>query len=110
MSRNDIANYLVINSDTLSRTMMRFCDCGLIERQSRHAIRVVDLDELSKKSPISSLLFAVFMTKMPTQEVRLGLTTETSAFFPSISANRSTLPALTADPLSHFSTVHHYAG
>ena len=60
MSRIDIANYLVINCDTLSRTMMRFCDCGLIERESRHAIRVIDLDALRKKSPLASLLSAVF--------------------------------------------------
>src|SRR6202048_3188754 len=38
MSCSDIANYLVINCDTLSRAMMRFCDCGLIQRKSRHAI------------------------------------------------------------------------
>jgi CRP/FNR family transcriptional regulator len=60
MSRTDIANYLVINCDTLSRTMMRFCDYGLIERESRHAIRVVNLDALKKKSPLASLLSLVF--------------------------------------------------
>lgn len=60
MSRTDIANYLVINCDTLSRTMMRFCDCGLIERESRHGIRVIDLEGLRKKSPLASLLSAVF--------------------------------------------------
>lgn len=60
MSRTDIANYLVINCDTLSRTMMRFCDSGLIERESRHAIRVVDIDALKKKSPLASLLSAMF--------------------------------------------------
>ena len=51
MSRTDIANYLVINCDTLSRTMMKFCDYGLLERENRHAIRVVDLDALKKKIP-----------------------------------------------------------
>jgi len=60
MSRTDIANYLVINCDTLSRTMMKFCDRGLIERESRHAIRVVDLDALKKRSPIASLMSEVF--------------------------------------------------
>ena len=39
MSRNDIANYLVINCDTLSRTMMRFCDCGLQARSPPWAYR-----------------------------------------------------------------------
>ena len=60
MSRTDIANYLVINCDTLSRTMMRLCDCGVIERVSRHAVRVIDLDALRKKSPLASLLSAIF--------------------------------------------------
>ena len=60
MSRTDIANYLVINSDTLSRTMMRFRALGLIERATRHAIRVIDLDGLRKKSPLAPLLSAVF--------------------------------------------------
>ena len=60
MSRTDIANYLVINSDTLSRTMMRFRALGLIERATRHAVRVIDLDGLRKKSPLAPLLSAVF--------------------------------------------------
>ncbi len=60
MSRTDIANYLVINCDTLSRTMMRFCDCGLIERESRRAVCVINLDALRKRSPLASLLSAVF--------------------------------------------------
>jgi CRP/FNR family transcriptional regulator len=60
MSRTDIANYLVINSDTLSRTMMRFRALGLIERANRHAVRVLDLEGLRKQSPLSPLLSAVF--------------------------------------------------
>jgi len=40
--------------------MMRFCECGLIERESRHAIRVLDVDALKKKSPLASLLSAMF--------------------------------------------------
>jgi CRP-like cAMP-binding protein len=61
MSRVDIANYLVINSDTLSRTMMRFCDRGLVQRVNRHALRVVDFDGLKKTTPISSLLVEAFL-------------------------------------------------
>ncbi|WP_084788984.1 Crp/Fnr family transcriptional regulator [Bradyrhizobium sp. Cp5.3] len=68
MSRTDIANYLVINCDTLSRTMMRFCDSGLIERESRHAIRVVDVEELKKKSPLASLLSAMFEKRAGLEE------------------------------------------
>jgi CRP/FNR family transcriptional regulator, anaerobic regulatory protein len=60
MSRTDIANYLAINSDTLSRTMMKFCNLGLIERAGRHAIRILNVDELRKKSPLAPLLSAVF--------------------------------------------------
>ena len=60
MSRTDIANYLVINSDTLSRVMMRFTMLGLIERANRHAVRIIDIDKLRKASPIAALLSAVF--------------------------------------------------
>ena len=60
MSRTDIANYLVINSDTLSRTMMKFCNLGLIKRASRHAIRILDVEALRKKSPLAPLLSAAF--------------------------------------------------
>jgi CRP/FNR family transcriptional regulator, anaerobic regulatory protein len=72
MSRTDIANYLVINCDTLSRTMMRFCDSGLIERESRHSIRVVNIDALKKKSPLASLLSAMFEKRAGWQEWGLG--------------------------------------
>ena len=58
MSRADIANYLVINSDTLSRTMMKFVALGLIERISRHNIRVLDIDGLRKRSPVARQLAA----------------------------------------------------
>ncbi|MBR0842118.1 Crp/Fnr family transcriptional regulator [Bradyrhizobium liaoningense] len=68
MSRTDIANYLVINCDTLSRTMMRFCESGLIERESRHAIRVLDVDALKKKSPLASLLSAMFEKRAGREE------------------------------------------
>jgi CRP/FNR family transcriptional regulator, anaerobic regulatory protein len=73
MSRTDIANYLVINCDTLSRTMMRLCDSGLIERHSRHSLRVVDLDSLRKRSPLAPLLSSVFEGRGGRQEVGSGL-------------------------------------
>jgi hypothetical protein len=41
--------------------MMKFCDSGLIDRESRHAIRVLDLEAPKKKSPLATLLSAVFM-------------------------------------------------
>ncbi|WGD49470.1 Crp/Fnr family transcriptional regulator [Bradyrhizobium sp. CB1650] len=79
MSRTDIANYLVINCDTLSRTMMRFCDSGLIERESRHAIRVVDIDVLKKKSPLASLLSAMFEKRAGREELGFERHAEASA-------------------------------
>ena len=67
MSRTDIANYLVINSDTLSRAMMKFRALGLIERTSRHAVRILDLDGLRRRTPLAPLLSAVFerQTRQP---------------------------------------------
>jgi hypothetical protein len=52
--------------------MMRFCDSGLIERESRHAIRVVDVDALKKKSPLASLLSAMFEKRAGRQEAGFG--------------------------------------
>ena len=71
MSRVDIANYLVINCDTLSRTMMRFCDSGLIERVGRHVIRITNFDGLKQKSPISPLLSDIFLKKTGEDAIRL---------------------------------------
>jgi CRP/FNR family transcriptional regulator len=62
MSRVDIANYLVINCDTFSRTMSRLGEQNVIERVNRHNIRVLNLGQLQKISPISSLLAEVFLS------------------------------------------------
>jgi CRP-like cAMP-binding protein len=56
MSRDDIADHLAMNHDTLSRIMMRFETRGLIERLSRHAIRIKDLEVFSKLTPIAAFL------------------------------------------------------
>ena len=101
MSRTDIANYLVINCDTLSRTMMRFCDFGLIERESRHAIRIVDLDGLKTKSPLATLLSAVFAKESCQQEVRVGSTRKETCSS-SVHEDRCIiLPVPTTVPLSY---------
>ncbi len=92
MSRTDIANYLVINCDTLSRAMMRFCDCGLIRRKSRHDIRVIDLEALRQKSPLASLLSAVFEKGSRRQEIRLGRYAERSASMPPAHENHGVIP------------------
>jgi len=94
MSRTDIANYLVINCDTLSRTMMRFCDCGLLERESRHAIRVIDLDALRKKSPLASLLSAVFEKRSYRQEISFARYAERRASMPSVLENHGVIPSV----------------
>jgi CRP/FNR family transcriptional regulator, anaerobic regulatory protein len=101
MSRTDIANYLVINCDTLSRTMMRFCDRGLIERESRHAIRVIDLDALRKKSPLASLLSAVFEKESGRQEMSFGRYAKRNACMSSVHENHGVIPStVTTGPLS----------
>jgi CRP/FNR family transcriptional regulator, anaerobic regulatory protein len=108
MSRTDIANYLVINCDTLSRTMMRFCDCGLIARESRHAIRVIDLDALRKKSPLASLLSAVFEKGKCRQEIS-GRYEESEAPMASVHENHVMPRVVTTGPLSRSSPEAPYA-
>jgi CRP/FNR family transcriptional regulator, anaerobic regulatory protein len=110
MSRTDIANYLVINCDTFSRTMMRLCDCGLIERESRHAIRVIDLDALRKKSPLASLLSAVFEKGICRQENSFGRCTKKNTSMPSVYKNHDVVPlVVTTGPLSRSSAEYPYA-
>src|SRR5229473_1307268 len=110
MSRTDIANYLVINCDTLSRTMMRFCDCGLIERESRHAIRVIDLDALRKRSPLAALLSAVFEKGGCRQEISSGRCAERKASMPLVHENLCVIPpVVTTGPISRSSAERRYA-
>ena len=105
MSRTDIANYLVINCDTLSRTMMRLCDCGVIERVSRHAVRVIDLDALRKKSPLASLLSAVFEKGSYRQKISSGRYAERKASMPSVHENQGIVPAVVTTSLLSPSTA-----
>lgn len=58
MSRDDFADYLAINRDTLSRIMMRFETQQLCQRLNRHAIRISDLGALQRMSPIAALIVA----------------------------------------------------
>ncbi len=60
MSRDDIADYLAINHDTLSRMMMRFETLGLVRRINRHAVHLTDIEGLGRHTPIGPLLLAVF--------------------------------------------------
>lgn len=59
MSRDDMADYLAMNRDTLSRVMMRFETQSLIARLNRHAIRVLNFEGLRQLSPVASLIAAI---------------------------------------------------
>jgi CRP-like cAMP-binding protein len=65
MSRDDIADYLAMNSDTLSRIMMRFEALTLIERVNRREVRVSDINKLKVLTPIAQLLASVFEHRRP---------------------------------------------
>jgi CRP/FNR family transcriptional regulator, anaerobic regulatory protein len=109
MSRTDIANYLVINCDTLSRTMMRLCDSGLIERHSRHSLRVVDLESLRKRSPLAPLLSSVFERRGRRKEAGSGLC-EGNAAVPSGDEDHGFIPlVVSASRLPHTSAKNPYA-
>jgi CRP-like cAMP-binding protein len=60
MSRDDVANHLAINRDTLSRIMMRYEHHGVIERVNRHLIMVQDVDALSRHTAMAPLLIATY--------------------------------------------------
>lgn len=60
MSRSDIANYLAMNSDTLSRIMMRLEGAGALERRNRHVIRVPEIAGIAALTPIAPMLSAVY--------------------------------------------------
>ena len=105
MSRDDIANYLVINCDTLSRTMMKFCDSGLIERESRHAIRVLDLEALKKISPLSTLLSSVFKKEDDPPEIPGLAARRIEPFTPAYDSPYALLPVI-ASALTRSGTEH----
>ena len=65
MSRDDIADYLSMNPDTLSRIMMRFEMQALIQRVNRHAIRLVDVEGLGRRTPLRRQLLAVMCEPRP---------------------------------------------
>jgi len=55
MSRDDIADYLAINRDTLSRIFMKLEKLNIIERVNRHAVRILDFEFLTRSTPIPTL-------------------------------------------------------
>ncbi len=60
MSRNDVADYLVMNPDTLSRIMMRLEALQIIRRLNRHSVKLIDDQKLGQLSPIRPLLLTTF--------------------------------------------------
>jgi CRP-like cAMP-binding protein len=60
MSRDDVADYLAMNSDTLSRIMMRLETLQIIRRFNRHSLHLIDDYKLVQLSPISTLLITAF--------------------------------------------------
>jgi CRP/FNR family transcriptional regulator, anaerobic regulatory protein len=56
MSRDDIADYLAMNPDTLSRIMMRLETLRIIRRLNRHLLNLIDAEKLGLLSPIRALL------------------------------------------------------
>jgi len=65
MSRNDVADYLVMNPDTLSRIMMRLEALGIIRRVNRHSVKLIDEKKLGQLSPIRPLLLTTFGRSTP---------------------------------------------
>lgn len=50
-SRSDIANYLALNPDTLSRIFSRLKALGLVRSSGRRSIEIVNVAELAKMTP-----------------------------------------------------------
>lgn len=59
MSRNDIADYLALNADTLSRIMSRLKARGLIAQTGRSRIVVPNWKSLCEESPVAGTLTAL---------------------------------------------------
>lgn len=69
MSRNDVADYLAMNPDTLSRIMMRLEGLRVIRRLSRHSVKLIDEQRLGQLSPIRPLLLTTFGRSTPSETV-----------------------------------------
>jgi len=60
LSRTDIADYLGLNADTLSRIMSRLRASGLLSHPERHRGLVRDVSELAALTPAAKPLIALF--------------------------------------------------
>jgi CRP/FNR family transcriptional regulator len=59
LTRTQIAQYLALNPDTLSRLMSRFKADGLIWQKSRHQISLRNLPAVSAMCPVTAALLAI---------------------------------------------------
>lgn len=62
-SRKDIADYLGLNPDTLSRIMSRFKSAGLIGQSERSRMAVRDLAALAARSPAAQSLIEISVAR-----------------------------------------------
>jgi CRP/FNR family transcriptional regulator, anaerobic regulatory protein len=62
LSRADMADYLGLNADTLSRTMSRLRASGLVIHPERHRVLVRDLEALAALTPAAASLRALCET------------------------------------------------
>jgi CRP-like cAMP-binding protein len=56
LTRKELALYLGLNADTLSRIMSRFRSTGVIGRSERNRIVVRDVSELMRLTPAAAAL------------------------------------------------------
>ncbi len=59
LSRTEIAQYLALNADTLSRMMSRFKSDGLISQKSRHQITLKNWRAIADMCPVTPALMAL---------------------------------------------------
>ena len=59
LSRTDMADYLGLNADTLSRTMSRLRSNGLLSHPDRHRASVPDIADLAQLTPAAHSLMAL---------------------------------------------------
>lgn len=62
LSRTEVAEYLALNADTLSRIMSRFTQSSVLERSGRAQMSVRDWDGLVAHCPLSSAVVALHKT------------------------------------------------
>jgi len=77
LTRIDIADYLALNADTLSRIMSRFKARGIVLQKGRGRALVPDAKALRDLSPLANALVALQGTAVSKQKASLWLLAET---------------------------------